>query len=101
MSVQPVMEYFTSRPGYTNRYSVHRYMYDYTELKRLLASVGFVDIEECAYKTGRMKDCEKLDTRENSLFVKHGKFESFRKIPWLFRPFQSKWISLNVTYAIM
>jgi predicted SAM-dependent methyltransferase len=66
---QPVMEYLTSRPGYTNSYSVHRYMYDYTELKRLLASVGFVDIEECAYKTGKMKDCKKLDTRENSLFV--------------------------------
>jgi predicted SAM-dependent methyltransferase len=66
---QPVMEYFTSRPGYTNRYSVHRYMYDYVELQRLLASVGFVNIEECAYKTGKMKDCEKLDTRENSLFV--------------------------------
>lgn len=64
---QPVMVYVTSRPGYTNRYSAHHYTYDYTELQCLLASVGFVDITECAYKTGKTKDCEKLDTRENSL----------------------------------
>jgi len=66
---QPVMEYLKSRPGYTNRYSVHRYMYDYNELGSLLSSVGFVDIEQSSYKTGKMKYCEKLDTRENSLFV--------------------------------
>ena len=48
----------------------HRYMYDFDALKKLLESVGFVDVERCSYQQGNIPDIGKLDTRpEETLFV--------------------------------
>jgi len=38
-------------------------------MEKLLRFAGFVDILEPPYRCGRMIDVEKLDARENSLFV--------------------------------
>lgn len=68
-SIQPVLRYLTSQPGFTDQYTVHRYMYDFRSMEELLRSVGFVEVTEQTYHCGRMIDVERLDTRENSLFV--------------------------------
>jgi predicted SAM-dependent methyltransferase len=41
----------------------HRWMYDACSLARYLAKVGFVKIEQKAYREGRVPDLEILDTR--------------------------------------
>jgi len=48
----------------------HKYMYDYELLKVVLSQIGFVDIERCAYREGKIPDIGLLDNRpEDSLFV--------------------------------
>jgi predicted SAM-dependent methyltransferase len=53
--------------GYLNH---HHYMYDFDLLRRLLASAGFVEIEQCAFQEGQCPDVKTLDNRpEETLFV--------------------------------
>jgi predicted SAM-dependent methyltransferase len=69
----PVMQYLTWQPGFTSPYAVHRHMYDFDDLAGLLASVGFVDIVEQTFGSGRMPDVAELDNRAKSLFVEASK----------------------------
>jgi len=48
----------------------HHYMYDFDMLKKLLETVGFVDVERCPFQEGKIPDIHKLDNRpEETLFV--------------------------------
>lgn len=67
--IEPVLKYLTTKPGFISQFSVHKYMYNFVEMKYLLETAGFVEIAEKTYRTGNIVDVEALDTRENSLFV--------------------------------
>jgi len=67
--IEEVVKYLTARPGFTNQYSVHRVCINFNKMKKLLESVAFVDIRETTYRCGKIIDVEKLDTRQESLFV--------------------------------
>lgn len=63
-------------PSYPGILSQHHYMYDFDLLKALLETVGFVDIEHCAFQEGKTPDIVKLDNRaEQTLFVEARKPE--------------------------
>jgi predicted SAM-dependent methyltransferase len=48
----------------------HKWMYDRQSLTKLLNGAGFVDVNECKFKEGKVPDLDKLDIRPNdSLFV--------------------------------
>jgi len=48
----------------------HHYMYDFDLLKKLLETVGFVDVEQCSFQEGKTPDIHKIDNRpEETLFV--------------------------------
>jgi len=55
-------EYFfaDSKAGYFSR---HRYMYDFQMIKERLEFIGFVHVERCSFREGRMPDIDKLDNR--------------------------------------
>lgn len=56
-----------SRIGSLNR---HQYMYDYPLLREALQCAGFVDVQRCAFREGRVPDLDLLDNRpEESLYV--------------------------------
>jgi predicted SAM-dependent methyltransferase len=56
-----------NRAGYLNH---HHYMYDFEMLKNFLEKAGFVEVERCRFREGKMKDAAVLDNRpEESLFV--------------------------------
>ncbi len=54
--------------GFNNKYSNHRWMYNFAEMRRLLSEAGFRDITEHSFGVGEIADVEKLDTR-GGLFV--------------------------------
>lgn len=65
---QALAFFFT--PSRSGLFDPHHYMYDFELLRSLLLSVGFVDVEHCAYRQGRLPDLELLDNRvEETLFV--------------------------------
>jgi predicted SAM-dependent methyltransferase len=52
----------------------HQYLYDFETLAALLRECGFIDIEHCAFQSGRMPDLNLLDSRpEQTLFVEASK----------------------------
>lgn len=66
---EQALEFFfnRNRSGYLNH---HHYMYDFEMLKNFLEKAGFVEVERCSFRKGRMKDAAILDNRpEESLFV--------------------------------
>jgi hypothetical protein len=64
-----LLKYLTAQPGFINQYSAHRYMYNFSEMKKLLEFTGFTNVVECTHRVGRIPDVEKLDTKEESLFI--------------------------------
>jgi predicted SAM-dependent methyltransferase len=63
------LDYFfsESRGGALN---CHRYMYDFDLLRGLLESAGFIDVEHCSYRIGKVPDIEQLDNRpEETLYI--------------------------------
>lgn len=70
---EEAMAYFFSvnRAGWLNQ---HHYMYDFDLLRQLLVEAGFVEIERCAYRVGRVPDLTVLDNRpDETLFVEASK----------------------------
>lgn len=68
-NTQKVQKYVTSDiVGHYPKFSVHRYMYNFEELKYMLENAGFIDIEQKSFKKGSIPNVEKLDTR-NGLIV--------------------------------
>lgn len=67
--IEPVSKYLMTKPGFISQFSVHKYMYNFVEMKKLLETAGFVEVTEYTYKTGNIVDVESLDTRQDSLFV--------------------------------
>ncbi|MBL7996227.1 methyltransferase domain-containing protein [bacterium] len=62
--ILPIEKYVTnSSSGYLSEYSNHRWMYNFDELKKILAAAGFAQIEERSFREGRLPDVEILDTR--------------------------------------
>lgn len=55
--------------GYISDYSNHRYMYNFTLLKKKLENAGFTNIREWEYRKGDLINVELLDTRKESLFA--------------------------------
>lgn len=51
-------------------FSRHRYAYDYEMLQRLLAGIGFINIQKLAFQQGSTPDIDILDNRADySLFI--------------------------------
>jgi predicted SAM-dependent methyltransferase len=68
-NIDQVQHYVTSEIiGFNDRYSNHRYMYNFDKLKILFEEFGFKNIKQHKFKEGAIPDVELLDTRE-SLFV--------------------------------
>jgi len=59
----------TNSSGFIAEFSTHKYMYNFSILKKKLENAGFINVEECSYKKGKIIDVEFLDTREDSLFI--------------------------------
>jgi predicted SAM-dependent methyltransferase len=59
--IQPFVT--TNVVGYSNKYSNHRWMYNFTELRSALETAGFTQVVEQSYRKGRIPDVEKLDNR--------------------------------------
>lgn len=54
----------------SNKYSRHKYMYDYSMLESLMREVGFKEIVRLGYREGNMPDIDVLDNRPaETLFV--------------------------------
>ncbi|MCS6893023.1 MAG: methyltransferase domain-containing protein [Deltaproteobacteria bacterium] len=47
----------------------HRYIYNYSELKKLLETVGFKDVKKVEFQKSSFRPFEGIDYRENSLIV--------------------------------
>lgn len=68
-SVEPIQKFVTGdTTGFNNKYSNHRWMYNFAEMRLLLAKAGFRDIVERSFRVGAIPDVERLDTR-GGLFV--------------------------------
>jgi predicted SAM-dependent methyltransferase len=53
-----------------NKFSHHRYMYDFEMLSKILFKLGFSEIRRCEFGLGNIPDVELLDNRPNdSLFI--------------------------------
>ena len=67
---KPIQKYVTSNIfGYQDKYSNHKYMYNFSILGNILEVTGFKNIKECQFKKGKIPDVQLLDTRKNSLFI--------------------------------
>ena len=63
------LEYFFQGPSVAP-FHRHKYMYDFESLRDALGQAGFVSVERCAFRQGRVPDTEKLDNRpDETLFV--------------------------------
>jgi predicted SAM-dependent methyltransferase len=48
----------------------HKWMYTQASLIRFFEQTGFVGVQDCAYREGRLPDVEKIDSRpDGSIFV--------------------------------
>jgi SAM-dependent methyltransferase len=60
------------RYGFIDKYTNHKYMYNYDLMKKLLEDCGFKNIRQCKKYKGEIPDVNLLDTREG-LFVEASK----------------------------
>jgi len=66
---EKALSYFFT-PIRSGVFDLHNYMYDFDLLSRLVASVGFLEVEKCSFRVGKVPDIEKLDNRpEETLFI--------------------------------
>lgn len=68
------IQYFVTSEwtGFTNKFSAHKYMYNFSELKKVLSAAGFVNICEQSAGNGNIRDVGILDIR-GGLFVEANK----------------------------
>tara|TARA_A100001011_G_C14305133_1_gene842715 strand:+ start:218 stop:919 length:702 start_codon:yes stop_codon:yes gene_type:complete len=53
-----------------NDFSRHKFMYNFTSLRKLLEDCGFAQVSKCKFMEGKLKEAKYLDNREDeSLFV--------------------------------
>jgi predicted SAM-dependent methyltransferase len=63
-NVEPIQKFVTNPDqGFMDKFSRHKWMYNFNELKNLLSEAGFEDIKECEFKKGNIPDVEQLDCR--------------------------------------
>ena len=75
---QEALDFFFTTSKSTYYFSRHKYMYDFDLLRSLLDEAGFIDIERCTYKKGKVPDINKLDNRpDKTLFVEAVKCPHF------------------------
>ena len=70
---EKIQSFVTSEwTGFINKFSAHKYMYNYFELKKILSTAGFINIAEQSAGNGNIRDVGKLDIR-GGLFVEANK----------------------------
>ncbi len=48
----------------------HQWMYTESSLCRLMSQSGFVNVNECTFRSGRLPDLERIDNRpDNSIYI--------------------------------
>jgi len=55
--------------GYQDKYSNHKYMYNFIILKNILEFFGFKNVIEYKFREGEIPDVKLLDTRKECIFV--------------------------------
>jgi predicted SAM-dependent methyltransferase len=67
--IEKIQPFVTSElAGFTNKFSVHKYIYNYSALEKALSIAGFVNMSEQSAGKGNIRDVDKLDIR-GGLFV--------------------------------
>ena len=67
--IDKVQQYVTFKQiGFINKYSSHKYMYNYLEMRKILGRAGFVNISEKQFGIGSIPNVEDLDNRDG-IFV--------------------------------
>lgn len=63
-NTESIQKFVTDRnPGFLDRFSGHKWMYNFTELKNMMEEAGFREVKECDFQKGEIPDVEKLDCR--------------------------------------
>jgi len=50
--------------GYIGKFAVHRCLYNFAAIQKLLSAANFKDVKEWTFKNGKIPEVELLDTRE-------------------------------------
>lgn len=67
--INEIQLYVTSKTVvFRNRFSNHKFMYNFSEMESLLSGIGFINISDRSFGVGEIPDVENLDKR-NGLFV--------------------------------
>jgi SAM-dependent methyltransferase len=67
--LEKIQPYVTlERVGFINKYSNHKFMYNFAEIQKILAQVGFANISEKQRGIGNISNVQELDTRDG-IFV--------------------------------